>query len=254
MIYKKIYFVLFALTVFFSSTVSAEEIQLVFEGVINNDPNEPFRVTIEYSSDAVDLNSGQECCGKYVPMAITFTHNGEIVTNPNAGLNVDNIPSELFEGIQWVDDGEPWTGTLLGQTVKTLGINFGNQINNPGGSKYSGERSKELPLTVVLDEWDFHNGGFTLEDDTQHGFEILVQLFDNDKDGIFGNDDQCQDTDADTVVDETGCSIAQICADTGVNRGGLVACTARASEEFVQSGLITAREMAQIIRTVARSN
>ena len=258
---QKIYFVLFALTVFFSSTVSADQIsprqiQLGFEGNINPDQqNAPFTVIIEYSSHAMDLSANQDCCGKYVPMSITFIHDNEVLTNPNAGLNVDNIPSEQFEGIQWVDDEQPWAGSLFGQAVKTLGINFGNQIDNIGGTKYTGTRSKDLPLKVDLDEWDYHNGGFTLEDNTEYGFEIRTQVYDDDQDGVFGRLDQCPGTDADAVTDADGCSVAQLCpADAFRNHGQRMSCAIRTSKDFVQRGLVTEEELGQLISSVANND
>ena len=248
MIHKKIYLVLFALTLF-SSTVSAEQIQLVFQGVVNNDPNDPFTVVIEYSSDAEDFTSDQECCGKYGPMAIELTHGNETLSISNANLNVDNIPHELFEGIQWVDDGQPWSGTLLGQTVQTGGIHFGNS-----GPDYTGEKTKELPLTVDLDDWSYHNGCFELANGDQGCIDLQVQVYDDDRDGVYNDSDTCPDTLENDVVDATGCSIAQLCpAEAFNNHGGLVACTVRASEDFVQSGLITREDMHQIVSSLAKN-
>ena len=240
-------FSLFTLLLF-SSLVSAEDIQLTFDGVINRDPNDSFTVVIEYNSNATDFTPDQDCCGKYGPMAIEFTHGDETLSILDANLNVDNIPHETFEGIQWVDDGHSWSGTLLGQSVQTLSINFGNEPES-----YTGLKTKDLPLTVDLDEWDYHNGTFVLANGDEGFFELNVQVFDSDGDGVNNNADSCADTSENAVVDATGCSIAQYCpADAFKNHGQRVSCTSRTSEDFVQTGLITEEEKGTIVSAAAR--
>ena len=152
-----------------SSTAFAEQIQLTFEGVVNNDPNEPFTLVVEYSSDAQDFTPGQECCGKYGPMSLEITHGSETLSIGNAAFNIDVIPGEGFEGIAWVDDGQPWSGTLTDFGVTTGGINFGRA--------FSGTMTKDLPLTVDLAEWGYSNGCFDLTNGGQTCLDLQVQVF-----------------------------------------------------------------------------
>ena len=242
-------FSLFTLLLF-SSLVSAEDIQFTFEGVINNDPNDPITVVISYSTDAVIVGT-HENSAAYFPMSVVFTHDDETLSNHLATINVDNIPAETFEGIQWVDNGQPWTGTLLGRSVQTLSVNFGNHPSNPD-SHYTGTRTKDLPLTVDLNEWDYHNGSFILAGDTHENFfDLQVQVFDSDGDGVLDNADACPSSES--VTDATGCSIAQYCpAGAFKNHGQRVSCTARTAEAFVQTGLITEEEKGTVVSAAAR--
>lgn len=148
---------------FLSLSASADQVRLTFTGFVET--GDPFTAVVEYSTDAADAN-GPGCCAKYVPMAISFTVEGETTSLPNGALNVDVVPGENFEGIQWVDDGEPWSGTLFGQSVETLSINFGRN--------FTGTMTKDLPTSVDLSEWDYTNGTFVLDGaGSETYFEIL---------------------------------------------------------------------------------
>lgn len=79
---------------------------------------------------------------------------------------------------------------------------------------------------------------------------------DTDGDGVFGEDDLCPDTPAGDIVDDTGCSIAQLCpcdADWR-NHGGYVSCVAHAAGDFVAAGLLTEEEKGAVVSAAGRSD
>ena len=162
-----------------STAVSAQQIQLTFEGVVNNNSEDSFTLVIEYSSDEPDLNPDPNV-GAYDNMSMVLTHGAETLSINNAGLNVDVIepdPSieglELgLEGIQWVIRFEQWSGTLLGQAVVP---GPGNTINF--GRQYQGTLSDALPLTVDLDDWEYSNGCFHLASGDLACVDLLTQVF-----------------------------------------------------------------------------
>ena len=68
-------------------------------------------------------------------------------------------------------------------------------------------------------------------------------------DGVGDVCDACLGTSAGAVADEAGCSIAQLCRcdDPWKNHGKYVSCVAHASEDFVDTGLITGEEKDAIV-------
>jgi len=69
---------------------------------------------------------------------------------------------------------------------------------------------------------------------------------DVDGDGVIDVDDQCLGTALDAAVDDSGCSIAELCpcehpagGDRWKNHGAYVSCVAHAGEDFVDAGLIS---------------
>lgn len=88
---------------------------------------------------------------------------------------------------------------------------------------------------------------------------------DSDMDGIEDADDYCADTEAGAVVNEQGCSgaqvIAQMCQCSGPtedktwkSHGQYVSCTARARNAMLKAGLITEEEGDAIVETAAESS
>ncbi len=79
---------------------------------------------------------------------------------------------------------------------------------------------------------------------------------DDDNDGIVDADDQCINTVAGETINETGCSIADLCAcnNPWKNHGGYVKCVAHTSEDFVAAGLITDLEKDAIVSEAGGSN
>jgi hypothetical protein len=78
---------------------------------------------------------------------------------------------------------------------------------------------------------------------------------DNDGDGIEDAVDQCPYTAPGEVINETGCSIADLCPcdNTWKNHGSYVRCVAHASEAFVADGLITEVEKDAVVSEAAQS-
>ena len=85
---------------------------------------------------------------------------------------------------------------------------------------------------------------------------------DVDGDGVDNGTDICAGTPLGTIVDPgTGCSIAQLCPCDGPrgsteswrNHGKFVSCTAKASEGFVDMGLITDAEKSSIVSDAKQS-
>jgi hypothetical protein len=250
---------------FLPSITFAEPVQLIFDGVIQNDPEDPYAnepqssitVVVEYDSEAVNSNP-PGCCAKYGPVSIVITHDTETLSISNANFNVDSDPEHGWEGIQWVDDGSPWDGTLLGQPVSTLSINFGRSCTPGEPDCTFGYMSSDLPLAVNLDEWQYHNGTFHIvgepDLEQERWLNLLVNVSDLDQDGVNTTDDSCPDTAEGAVVDANGCSIAQYCpADDFMKLGRQVACTSRTAEAFVQVGLISETEKGQILSALAKT-
>jgi hypothetical protein len=78
---------------------------------------------------------------------------------------------------------------------------------------------------------------------------------DDDNDGLSDADDECAGTALDALVDEVGCSIDQYCpCDAGwKNHGGYVSCVAKATNQFVEDGLITGEEKGEIVSEAAQT-
>ncbi len=147
------------------TTATAAEVTINLSGLVES--TDPFAVTIQYDSELTDLNAGSpSCCAKYGPMSIEFTVGGQTASISNANLNVDVIPGEDSEGVQWTDDGNPWTGTLFGQNVDTLAINFGRA--------FTGLLTTELITGIDLGEWEVKNGCFSLAGSGESCFDVLA--------------------------------------------------------------------------------
>lgn len=77
---------------------------------------------------------------------------------------------------------------------------------------------------------------------------------DIDGDEITNEIDECAQTPLGSTVDNSGCSIDQICpCDAFKNHGQFVSCTSRAAEDFVQSGIVSRSDKGSIISNAARS-
>lgn len=79
---------------------------------------------------------------------------------------------------------------------------------------------------------------------------------DDDNDVVLDAQDSCPGTPSGTVVNATGCSIAQIapCNGNWKNHGGYVSATAKAVNAFKKAGLITASEGDAIVSAAASSS
>jgi len=78
---------------------------------------------------------------------------------------------------------------------------------------------------------------------------------DSDGDGVNDDIDQCPDTPEGEVVNENGCSIAQLapCDGDWKNHGKYVSAVAHAAEDFLAAGLITEEEKDAIVSAAAKS-
>ena len=92
-----------------------------------------------------------------------------------------------------------------------------------------------------------------METDETLFVQITELILDEDGDGVNNDVDVCPDTLDNSVVDATGCSVAQLCpADEFRNHGQRMSCVVRVSEDFVQTGLITEEEKGTIVSAAAR--
>ncbi len=89
---------------------------------------------------------------------------------------------------------------------------------------------------------------------------VVGGVRDDDADGVLDNVDRCLNTMAGAVVDDEGCSIAQLCPCAGPASGetwgtnaDYVACTARIARNFANRGLIGTAETGGIVSAAARS-
>ncbi len=78
---------------------------------------------------------------------------------------------------------------------------------------------------------------------------------DLDGDGVLNESDLCPNTPSGTVVNENGCSIAQICpcGSEWNNHGAFVSCVAQTAEAFVAAGSITESEKDAVVSAAAGS-
>ena len=79
---------------------------------------------------------------------------------------------------------------------------------------------------------------------------------DDDNDGVLDVDDLCLNTVPEEVINETGCSIADLCAcnNQWKNHGAYVSCVAQTSEDFVGDGLISEPEKDAIVSEAGQSD
>jgi hypothetical protein len=79
---------------------------------------------------------------------------------------------------------------------------------------------------------------------------------DDDNDGILDAEDQCVSTSPDEIINDTGCSIDDLCAcdNPWKNHGAYVRCVAHMSEDFMYDGLITELDKDAIVSEAANSS
>jgi hypothetical protein len=91
--------------------------------------------------------------------------------------------------------------------------------------------------------------------------DIKIGAQDQDFDGVPDSMDQCPNTPPCTVVDADGCSLEQLVpcegprtGGTWKNHGAYVSAVARAANDFLRQGLISAEQRNQIVSQAARSD
>ena len=79
---------------------------------------------------------------------------------------------------------------------------------------------------------------------------------DVDNDGVIGGSDLCPDTVSGDIINESGCSIANLCPcdNNWKNHGAYVKCVAHAANDFVDLGLISETEHDDIVSTAGQSS
>jgi hypothetical protein len=79
---------------------------------------------------------------------------------------------------------------------------------------------------------------------------------DIDNDGVLNENDQCEETPVDEIVDPSGCSIDQLvpCDEDWKNHGKYVSALAKTTNGFVEQGLITEEEKDDLMEEMASSD
>jgi Thrombospondin type 3 repeat len=79
---------------------------------------------------------------------------------------------------------------------------------------------------------------------------------DTDGDGVADGADSCPDTPAGAIVDAQGCSVSQLaqCGGDWLNHGDYVSAVAHVTQEFVDAGLLTSQQRANLVSEAAQSD
>ena len=116
----------------------------------------------------------------------------------------------------------------------------------------------------VCDEEDnclnIYNPEQANSDDDYFGDACDICIFDSendsDADSVCGDVDSCPDTESGAIIDETGCSIDQLCPcdNEWKNHGKYVSCVAHTVQDFVEQELISENEKGAIISEAGQSS
>lgn len=213
---------------------------------------------------------------------------GHLFSSDHAPISVGNDFSQFYDVVfvlagafNPLDPSNPGTGTglpccgFVGSDLDGTGYRIANVRMFLYGFT-STLNSQDLPAHLILDDYNLvinYVGSdstirpvgrdvvvrFTNDQgqDRHAWFRItsLEEVLDSDGDGLNDDVDACPDTAAGATVNAMGCSIAQICPCAAfANHGQFVACTTRAVEDFVQSGLVADTGRGTIISEAAQSN
>ena len=112
--------------------------------------------------------------------------------------------------------------------------------------------------TAYALETQLINNGFTGTADIHdnNGSGLVSCENDDDADGILNEDDECEDTPADEIVNSYGCSIEQLvpCEGNWRNHGKYVSALAKTANEFMELELITEEEKDALMEETASSD
>ncbi len=86
--------------------------------------------------------------------------------------------------------------------------------------------------------------------------DVCDEDIDIDNDGVLNENDQCEETPVDEIVDPSGCSIDQLvpCDEDWKNHGKYVSALAKTTNSFVEQGLITEEEKDDLMEEMASSD
>ena len=92
--------------------------------------------------------------------------------------------------------------------------------------------------------------------DFYQDYSEVSNLPDSDGDGVTDDIDQCLETVPGDIVDENGCSIADLCPcdNDWKNHGKYVSCVTKAAKDFVKAGLIDNNEKGDMVSEAAQSS
>jgi hypothetical protein len=183
--------------------------------------------------------------------------NGSISPDTPQSVDCGNTTSFTVTPDTWysIDTVEGCSGTLSGTTYTTGEITGDCEVtatfvlsdqDNDGVP----DISDNCPVLANPDQadWDGDGQGDACDED-------------DDGDTVADADDQCPETALGSVVDGTGCSIAQLCPCEGPkgtdsswkNKGLYVSSVAKTAESFLEGGLITEAEKDAIVSAAAHS-
>ena len=218
----------------------------------------------EAQRDALVQAAAQSVCGQ---------SNGDPTPTPTPTPTPDSQPGDSDgDGVADADDSCP--GTAAGAVVNAAGCSLDQLVPCDGNWKDHGEY---VSTFAVLSQ-DFVNAGLLTAD--QRGALVAAaaqsscgridgpdstptpdpgtgpQAGDADGDGVSDGSDVCPDTAAGAVVDAQGCSIDQLapCGGAWTDHGDYVSTVAHVTQQFVDAGLLTSQQRANIVAEAAQSD
>ena len=158
-------------------------------------------------------------------------------------------PGEGYDGVVGIDYSNSSTETTLASGCTGSLLTTGRHILTAGHCVADGAGVVNIANVQIVFEMPDRNYVIPA------GTAVAPVAADEDEDGVEDAVDDCLGTPTGEIVDASGCSISQICpCDEFKNHGQYVSCTARAVEDFVQSGIITEVEADMIVETAAHTS
>jgi hypothetical protein len=104
-------------------------------------------------------------------------------------------------------------------------------------------------IAIAFEE-DFGWGGLT-----KPRIVAEYEIVDVDGDGVTDDKDTCPSTPAGSVVNASGCSIADLCPceKDWKNHGEYVSCVTKTSQDFIKAKLITKEAKESLVSTAAKA-